>query len=485
MMLTRFAKTGIVTGLFLAATISFAVDDARSVLFADAELARQDAVGVEAALLAPESFDRASALLEEAGEGYGKGRNPDRIRENLTDSEALFRRAETAARNAGQDLAKLIEARQAAIEADAPELDADAWRRAQKGFRQTAVYLERGFREEALRLADSTAEQFRKSELVAIKSGLLQDTRLLIRQAKKDRVQKNAPRTLAQAEELLSRAETELENNRYDMDLPRELARQANYEARHAIYLSGFIARQKKSGRTTEDTILALEEPLRKVAAAADIPAEFDTGSDPPAEKTVTYIEELQDRSHRLEQDLEERTRQVFALEEEVTQTYERLGGITEERQALAREIERQEMERQRLRDVEALFSRDQARVLRQGNEVIIRLLGLNFAVGSATIPASGSELLVSVQTAIRLFPDASLTIAGHTDSFGSDSGNFELSKRRAGSVRRYLIDNTRISAAQISAVGYGETKPVASNQTPEGRARNRRIDIVILPDRA
>jgi OOP family OmpA-OmpF porin len=142
-------------------------------------------------------------------------------------------------------------------------------------------------------------------------------------------------------------------------------------------------------------------------------------------------------------------------------------------------------MERQRLRDTEELFSRDQARVLRQGNDVIIRLLGLNFAVGSAKIPEGGSELLAGLKTAIRLFPNAGVTVAGHTDSFGSDSGNFELSKRRAESVRRYLIDNTRVSPSQISAVGYGETKPVASNQTPEGRARNRRIDIVILPDRA
>jgi outer membrane protein OmpA-like peptidoglycan-associated protein len=471
--------------MFLAATIAFAVDDARHALFADAESARQDAVDSQAALLAPESFEHGDETLEAASEGYMRSRNLDRIRKNLADSEALFRRAETAAKTASKDLGKLIDARQAAIEADAPELDADDWRRADKGFRQTAVYLDRGYREEALRLADDTAEQFRQSELVAIKSGLLRDTRSLIRQARKDRVQKNAPRTLAQAEKLLSRAETELEGNRYDMDLPRELARQANYEARHAIYLSEFIASQKRSGHTTEDTILTLEEPLRKVAAAADIPAEFDKGSDPPAEKTVTYIEELQDRSHRLEQNLDERTRQVFALEEEVTETYQRLGGITEERQALAREIERQEMERQRLKDVEELFSRDQARVLRQGNEVIIRLLGLNFAVSSATIPAGGSELLLSLETAIRLFPDASYTVAGHTDSFGGDSGNFELSKRRAESIRRYLIDNTRISASQISAVGYGETKPVASNQTPEGRARNRRIDIVILPHRA
>jgi len=465
--------------------VAIAADDARDVLFADAELARQDAVDSEAALLAPESFENGNETLEDASQGFEKGRSLDRIRKNLTEAEALFRRAETAAEAATGELDPLIKARQAAIAADAAELDSEAWRRAEKGFRQTAVYLERGYREEALRLGEDVAEQFRKSELVAIKSGLLQDTRSLIDQARKERVQKNAPRTLARAEELLSRAETELEGNRYDMDLPRELARQANYEARHAIYLARFIADQKKSGRSTEDTILALEEPLRKVAAAADIPAEFDKGPGPPAEETVIYVEELQDRSHRLAQDLEERTHQVFALEEEVTQAHERLGGVTQERQALAREIERQEMERQRLKDTEELFSRDEARVLRQGNEVIIRLLGLNFAVGSSAIPEGGSELMTGLETAIRLFPDASVTVAGHTDSFGSDAGNFELSKRRAESVRRYLIDNTRIPPSNISAVGYGETKPVASNQTPEGRARNRRIDVVILTDRA
>ena len=480
----RSVKTALVMALLGVASLVLGADDAREALFGNAEATQKAATASQAALLAPEGYEKGTATLQRASDDYDKGRSLDRIRKNLADAEELFRQAESASAAATQDLDAMIQARKAAMDAQAPELDRDNWRRAEKGFRQAALYLERGFRDEALGVAEKTAEQFRKSELVAIKSGLLQDTRSLIRQAKKDRVQRYAPRTLDQAEDLLSRAEAELESNRYDMDLPRDLARQANYEARHAIHLSEFIASQKKSDRTTEDTILAMEEPLRKVAAAADIPAEFDNGPGPPSDETVRYIEELRDRSHRLEQDLEERTRQVFALEEEVTEAYERLGGVAEERQALAREIERQEMDRQRLRDVEDMFSREQARVLRQGNEVIIRLVGLNFAVGSATIPGTGSDLLVSVETAIRLFPNAGVTVAGHTDSFGSDSGNFELSKRRAESVRQYLISNTRVPASQISAVGYGETRPVASNQTPEGRARNRRIDIVILPDR-
>jgi outer membrane protein OmpA-like peptidoglycan-associated protein len=86
------------------------------------------------------------------------------------------------------------------------------------------------------------------------------------------------------------------------------------------------------------------------------------------------------------------------------------------------------------------------------------------------------------LETAVRLFPDAEITVTGHTDSFGSDSANFELSRRRAEAVRRYLIEVAKMPAFRISAVGYGETQPVASNATEEGRARNRRIDVFISP---
>jgi outer membrane protein OmpA-like peptidoglycan-associated protein len=473
----------------IATTLLFAgqdldADPTRDTLFAEAEAARVAAAQADAEKLAPEGFEAGTERLERASDDYQRGRSLDRIRTGLIETTRLFQEAATAAGKAKNDLRGLIEARQAAVTAEAQTLDSDRWRSAEKGFRQSAIYLERGYRDEGLEVAAAATEDYRNAELTAIKAGLLQDTRVLIERARKDRVQKNAPRTLDKAEELLARAETELENNRYDMDLPRELARQANYEARHAIYLSRYISEQKQNKRTTEDTILQLEEPLRRVAASADIVAEFDEGSGPPADQTAAYIEELRERSASLQQDLNERTRQVHALEQEVTDAYDRLGGVAEERRALTREIERQEMERQRLKDVEELFTRDQARVLRQGEDVIIRLVGLNFAVGSAEIPANGNELMVSLQTALRLFPGAGITVAGHTDSFGSDAANFDLSKRRAESVRRHLLANTRIAAARIAAVGYGETQPVASNQTPEGRARNRRIDVVIQPPR-
>ena len=72
--------------------------------------------------------------------------------------------------------------------------------------------------------------------------------------------------------------------------------------------------------------------------------------------------------------------------------------------------------------------------------------------------------------------------IEGHTDSTGGDEINQVLSKQRAEAVRAYLVANQTIRADKIDSRGYGPTRPLASNTTPEGRAINRRIDVVITP---
>jgi outer membrane protein OmpA-like peptidoglycan-associated protein len=75
--------------------------------------------------------------------------------------------------------------------------------------------------------------------------------------------------------------------------------------------------------------------------------------------------------------------------------------------------------------------------------------------------------------------PQANLMIEGHTDSSGDDAHNLDLSKRRASSVVKYLVEKG-IAASRLSSEGYGETMPVASNDTPEGRAQNRRVELKV-----
>jgi len=86
------------------------------------------------------------------------------------------------------------------------------------------------------------------------------------------------------------------------------------------------------------------------------------------------------------------------------------------------------------------------------------------------------------VQDAIRVFPQSQIRIEGHTDSHGTDSTNLSLSQERAEAVRQYLLANMNLSAGAVEAIGFGEKAPIANNETADGRAKNRRIDVVIVP---
>jgi len=81
------------------------------------------------------------------------------------------------------------------------------------------------------------------------------------------------------------------------------------------------------------------------------------------------------------------------------------------------------------------------------------------------------------VAESLRAFPQVRLEVAGYTDDRGGKAMNLKLSRARAAAVRQYLIKQG-IAARRLTAKGYGEAKPIASNQTPEGRARNRRVEL-------
>jgi outer membrane protein OmpA-like peptidoglycan-associated protein len=104
---------------------------------------------------------------------------------------------------------------------------------------------------------------------------------------------------------------------------------------------------------------------------------------------------------------------------------------------------------------------------------------GVQFATGTANLNASARESLARFSGIVASYPELSLMIEGHTDNVGSDLTNNELSLRRAVSVRDYLI-GLGVSARSIDVEGHGSRQPIADNTTFDGRARNRRVEIVI-----
>jgi len=106
--------------------------------------------------------------------------------------------------------------------------------------------------------------------------------------------------------------------------------------------------------------------------------------------------------------------------------------------------------------------------------------LNVEFEFDKAHIKSVYSEHLARIADFLKNYPDTLAIIEGHTDGKGTDVYNMGLSLRRAESVRSYLITNYGISPSQLKATGYGESRPVADNDTDEGRQRNRRTVAVL-----
>lgn len=479
----RFGRRVLILSLMLGIGIAVAQDELRKTFFKEADAARAKAEAANAQLLAPRNYQQGLAEYNDAEFALERGRNIETVRSNAADAAAYFTTAVTAAELASTVLAQVMKSRQDAANARAPELSPEIWEEAQRKFGDAIRLLERGDLKGSKRRDIEATSLYRDAELVAIKAQYLSETRQLLADADRARVGKFAPITLGQAKQLLADAERELNENRYDTDLPRNLARQANYEAKHAIYLSEVVRKVRDRILTTEELVLQWEKPMRDVAGAADVVPDMEDGPDRLAAELVAYIDQLSSDNQALNQESAENATRLADMEDEMTALDERLGGATAERAALIERLEAQARVKQQFEQVEKMFAPAEARVFREGNNIVLRLVGLTFDSGASQIKPQTFDLLAKVEKAIDVFPRSELIIEGHTDSHGGDDFNQKLSQERAESVQQYMINAMRIPTYRLIATGYGETRPVASNETESGRARNRRIDLVIRPN--
>jgi outer membrane protein OmpA-like peptidoglycan-associated protein len=159
---------------------------------------------------------------------------------------------------------------------------------------------------------------------------------------------------------------------------------------------------------------------------------------------------------------------------------------VVAQRQMLAADERKLTDEQRARRDAEgraraAIASLEKiAAVKDEARGLVITLNGaVLFATGQATLLPIAEDRLRQVADALEDNPEGAIVVEGHTDSIGSQSLNEDLSRRRAEAVRAYLIGRG-VGADRIRAVGLGSSRPVADNRSPEGRANNRRVEIVI-----
>jgi OOP family OmpA-OmpF porin len=110
----------------------------------------------------------------------------------------------------------------------------------------------------------------------------------------------------------------------------------------------------------------------------------------------------------------------------------------------------------------------------------VVMKIKVNFDFDKSDIKAQYHQELADFAAFMKQYPGTPVEISGHTDSKGTDEYNQKLSQRRANSVREYLVKKLGMDAKLLTAIGYGESKPVATNDTDEGRAENRRIEAAL-----
>ena len=123
------------------------------------------------------------------------------------------------------------------------------------------------------------------------------------------------------------------------------------------------------------------------------------------------------------------------------------------------------------------------ATVVNTGNQLVVTLPeSITFDTGSAIVHPAYVDEIALVARSLRENPNSTILVIGHTDNVGATDFNQALSERRAAAVATILTSNG-VSPGRVSTVGRGYSQPVASNDTPGGRAQNRRVEIIITPN--
>ena len=425
-------------------------------------------------ILAPGWFEKADQALADARRWLEAQAAVSKIADAVARGREYLGKAEEMAAVSRTALADLLPSREAARKAGAARLA--AYEDTEADFLRLTRAIEQNNLGYAIKNKERVKAAYHDLEIAAIKGDALGEARALLDQLDALAARKHAPQTTALAFEKYQEADRFISQNPYASQEMNRMARDARFHANRALQITRQALASKEM--TPEAVALWVEELLQRITRQLSAPDMRARSFQVQEENIFSSIQALQEnrdylsaKTESLKNEVDELSARVINLE----------GRSRAEQEAMAR-LEGEKRFNQKFTEIQTFFRKDEAEVYRQGDYIMIRLRGIKFPVGRAVILPANYELLRKVQQAIRNFDDPDVVVAGHTDSTGSDAVNEQLSLERAEAVREYLIANSIMPPNRVAAVGYGSARPLLSNETAEGRAANRRIDVAIAP---
>lgn len=348
--------------------------------------------------------------------------------------------------------------------------------------------------QEAREAREAVEAQEARDALEAVRAEAIDPAAALRERARRADAHRHAPIAFGEGEEALRRARLLVEapapGQPPAADVPpdpgaraaeaRALAEEAAAAFRRALRVAPVADSLRRDRLTLEEVLWRQQAEAARLGPPLGFEADPGAGVGPAVDRAIEAARALQEERRRLRAELAGARDALDTAAVRIDTLEARLARLEERHGEVAERLAERERRERRLREVRAIFTEEEGEVLLAGDRLVLRLTGLVFPTGEAEVLPDHRSLLTKVQRVLREFPDAPVTVEGHTDSRGDAGANRGLSQRRAIAVREYLLAAMPISSGRISAVGHGADRPVATNATEEGRARNRRIEVVL-----
>ena len=401
--------------------------------------------------LAPEGYNVAAVQLDRAMNEAASGRNDaanaaarlglsrlDKVDKDIEQSKYLLR--------------EVLAARTKAMSAGAATLYSEDTAELENDLRVTAGLVESGRLEDVKKRRQKLIVGYERLELISLKEGMVESAKAILEQAKENGAAKYAPKTYKLAEEELALALSVLDADRTRTDKANSHASRAKWLAGRSIGIAELVRDFDRRDYTEEDVVLWYQAQLSEIGEPLGKELPFDSSNRDVVIGMQNSVSEL----------IKQRDDTAVARSQ-----YEQELSVTEEQKSA-------------IDKVISMFTASEAKVYQQRKNVLISAHGLRFPSGGSELEAENFTLLNKIIRAIDTFPDSTIKMSGHTDSTGSDAVNMKLSQERAGKVARFVTEVGGVAGNRITVNGYGESRPVASNETLDGRAANRRVEILI-----
>ncbi len=450
---------------------------AQAVTLEEVESRMAEAEQLRALEFSPRHYQDAKRSLENARAYLASGNAGDADRE-LTNSADHIGMAMEATQKMNSYFSGLLESRDRMQMADPQHLRADLVERAERDFNRVIAAVEDGDIRKAENEAKPAKDTIHAAQVVAAREQFARPISKGVAAARKVHARRHSPNALNEALEAHKKVEQLIKEDPDAQVQMYSASKVGEYKAERAMKIAALGDRISKNPSEIERLVDAEEARLRLLGKHLGIDLVNAKDAEEQAMMLRQAIEEME---KGYQQQLADSDKTIEQLNAKLG-TYE---GDLASMEEMRRKLQIKRDAEAKIKRLTKLFNADDVEILlTPDSDVILRMKNLNFRSGSAVIPPNTYEMLDNAAQSMVMFSDRAVRVEGHTDSIGANVYNQKLSERRAGAVNTYLSEKLE-GRRVIEAVGFGEEKPIANNETAKGREKNRRIDIVLLAPRS